>query len=265
MGIPYRKHFSALRSPSSPLLVHFDPALLLILACDASEFGIGVVLAHRMPDGERPIGYVSRSLTKAKRNYSQLEKEGLSCVFGMKRFHDYLVGHHFLPCTDHKPLLVLLNEHRAPQASARIRSWSLFLSAYEYNLKFRDTLSHSNADALSRLPLAVVPSETDTSPEVILLMEHLCNSPVTAHDIQAATRKDPLLSKVFQYVCRGWSDNSKGGAELSPFFTRRAELSLQDGCILWESRVIVPSRHRKAVLEKLHEAHPGMTQMKGLA
>ena len=253
---------------SSPLLVHFDPTLPVILACDASEVGIGAVLGHRMPDGgERPIGYVSRSLTKAERNYSQLEKEGLSCVFGVKRFHDYLVGHHFLLYTDHKPLLALLNEHRAtsPQASARIRRWSLFLSAYEYNLKFRDTLSHSNADALSRLPLAVVPAETDTPPEVILLMEHLCDSPVTAHDIQAATWKDPLLSKVLQYVRRGWPDNNTGGADLSPFFTRRAELSLQDGCILWGSRVIVPSQHRKAVLEELHEAHPGMTRMKGLA
>jgi len=100
---------------------------------------------------------------------------------------------------------------------------------------------------------------------VILLMEHLCDSPVTAYDIQAATQKDPLLSKVLQYVSRGWPENNMGGADLSPFFTRRTELSLQGGCILWGSRVIVPFRHRKAVLEELHEAHPGMTWMKSLA
>ena len=55
---------------------HFDPTLPLVLACDASEAGIRAVLAHKFPDGsERSIGYASRSLSKAEKNYSQLEKE----------------------------------------------------------------------------------------------------------------------------------------------------------------------------------------------
>ena len=62
---------------SSNLLVHFNSDLPLLLACDASAYGIGAVLAHRMPDGsEKPIGYVSRTLNSAERSYSQLEKEG---------------------------------------------------------------------------------------------------------------------------------------------------------------------------------------------
>ena len=72
---------------SSKLLVHFDASLPLTLACDASAYGVGAVLAHRMPDGlERPIGYASRTLFAAERNYSQTEKEGLACVFGVKHF-----------------------------------------------------------------------------------------------------------------------------------------------------------------------------------
>ena len=47
---------------SSSVLMHFDPSLPIVLACDASQYGVGAVLAHKMPDGsERPVGYVSRT------------------------------------------------------------------------------------------------------------------------------------------------------------------------------------------------------------
>jgi len=89
---------------SSRVLVHFNPELSIVLACDASSHGVGAVLSHKMPDGtERPIGFASRTLTETEKRYSQLEKEGLACVFGVTRFHSYLFGHHFTLVTDHKP------------------------------------------------------------------------------------------------------------------------------------------------------------------
>ena len=182
--------------------MHFDPQLPLILACDASAYGIGAVLAHHMPDGyENPIGYASRTLNKAKCNYSQLEKEGLLCVFGVKHFYSYLFGHPFELVTDHKPLLGLLGENKltSPQASARIRRWALYLSMFEYTLKFCRTAAHSNADALSCLPLPVEPAIVQTLPELVLFTEHLENSPVTAEQIRARTRHDPVLSQVVQF------------------------------------------------------------------
>lgn len=105
------------------LLVHFNPELPLILMCDASSYGIGAVLAHRMSDGsERPIGYASRSLSKAERHYSQIEREALALVFGVKKFHSYIFGHCFELVTDHKPLLALLHQYKptSAQASASI-------------------------------------------------------------------------------------------------------------------------------------------------
>ena len=253
---------------SESLLVHFDSTVPLTLACDASAYGIGAVLAHRFPDGsERPIGYASRTLNEAERNYSQLEKEGLSLVFGIKKFYAYLFGKPFELVTDHQPLLGLLKEGRptSPQASARIRRWSLYLSMFEYTLKFRRTTAHANADALSRLPLPVEPAVAVTPPELVLLTEHLSNSPISADQIRMQTRKDPVLRPTLQYLEQGWPATMDKESPLYPLFLRRAELSLFEGCVLWGTRVVIPSDHREAVLTELHDSHPGMSRMKGLA
>ena len=116
---------------SNGCLTHFDSSVPLTLACDASSYGLGAVLSHKMRSGEaRPIVYASRTLTPSERNYSQLEKEGLACIFCIKKCHYCVFGHPFELVTDHKPLLGLLQSDRATSqhASARIKRWSLFLS-----------------------------------------------------------------------------------------------------------------------------------------
>lgn len=53
------------------VLAHFDPSLPLILACNASAYGIGAVIQHSIPEGEeRPIAYASRTLSPAEIKYS---------------------------------------------------------------------------------------------------------------------------------------------------------------------------------------------------
>ena len=96
---------------SERLLVHYDSEKPLLLACDASPCGIGAVMSHRFEDGsERPIAYASRSLAPAEKQYSQLEKEALAIVFGIKKFHQFLYGRKFVILSDHQPLQGLFNE-----------------------------------------------------------------------------------------------------------------------------------------------------------
>ena len=140
---------------SNKVLIHFDPSLPLRLAGDASSYGVGAVISHVCLDGsERPIALASRTLTASEQNYSQLEKEALSQIFGVRNFHQYLYGRPFL-LTDHKPLTAILREKTGipPLAAARLQRWALLLSSYQYRIEYRSTSVHVNADGLSRLPI----------------------------------------------------------------------------------------------------------------
>jgi len=156
-----------------------------------------------MTDGtEKPIAFVSRTLTDSEQRYAQIEGEGLACVFGVTKFHVYLYGHHFTLITDHKPLASLFSKHQAvpTQASARIQYWALTLACYEYTLEARPTNKHGNTDAMSRLPLKVKSQETPQPPEFVLLLDTMSEAPITCSQIQAWTRQDTVLASVLRYT-----------------------------------------------------------------
>ena len=251
---------------SAGVLTHFNPALPITLAADASAYGVGVVISHIFPDNsEHPIAFASRTLTAAERNYAQLEKEALTLIFGVQKFHRYLYGRKFTLITDHKPLTTILGPKKGipSLAAAHLQRWAILLSAYDYNIRYKCTTEHGNADGLSRLPLPSTTPTLDAQTVTTFNIGQVQALPVTFQDIQRATRRDPTLGKVYRYVLDGWPSHVPD--ELKRYKNRETELSTENGCLMWGIRVIIPQTLHSQVLKSLHANHPGVTRMKAIA
>ena len=98
--------------------------------------------------------------------------------------------------------------------------------------------------------------------ELVYLLEGLKTSPVFVEQIRAWIDRDPVLAKVRRFVQHGWPRTVN--PVLQPYHSRQLELSIQNNCLLWGSRIIVPKQERERLLALLHEDHPGISKTKGL-
>lgn len=217
------------------------------------------MLSHVYPDGtERPIQYASQSLTETQKGYSQIDKEAYGIIFGIKKFHQYLYGNRFTLVTDHRPLTQIFNPQKGlPAYSAiRMQHYAIFLRAFNFNIKYRKSSEHGNADCLSRLPVPVSKPHNLNVIDVYLL-ENIETLPITARKIEQETRNDPILSK--------WLKILKTGNNLNKLDLKYEEFSLRENIILRKERVVIPSSLHNEILKELHAGHFGTMKMKNLA
>ncbi|XP_055355332.1 uncharacterized protein K02A2.6-like [Paramacrobiotus metropolitanus] len=252
-------------------LVHFNPEMPLVLAADASQYGLGAVLCHRFPDGtERPIAHASKSLSAAEKNYGQIEKEALALVFGCKKFHQYIAGREFTLLTDHKPLLSVFGSRKGvPVVTAnRLQRWALLLMGYSFSIEYRRTEDFGQADGLSRLPLHSTQLEgiSGLGMDSVVSAVHSNNAnhlPLSVTAIAEETLVDPELREVSRYILNGWPSTTADS--LRPYKRLEHELVMVNGCVCWGHRTVIPDKFRQQVLTYLHEAHMGAGKMKAEA
>ena len=86
---------------------------------------------------------------------------------------------------------------------------------------------------------------------------------VTSQEIKVATQQDPVLSKIKSYILKGWPDQVP--KSLQVYRSKLAELTVEEGCLLWGGRVIIPQSLKDVVKAELHKEHLGISKMKALA
>ena len=98
---------------SDLFLTYYNPDLDIIAASEASLYGIGACILHKMPDRSlKPVAHASRTLFPAEKNHSQIEKEPLGIIFAVTKFHRYIHGKHFTLQMDHKELLIMFGSKK---------------------------------------------------------------------------------------------------------------------------------------------------------
>ncbi|XP_026441989.1 uncharacterized protein K02A2.6-like, partial [Papaver somniferum] len=191
---------------SELFLTHYNPKLDIIVASDASAYGIGACILHKMPDGStKPIAHASRTLLPAERNYSQIEKESLSIIFAVTKFHRFLHGRHFKLQTDHKPLISIFGSKKGlPTHTAnRLQRWGTILLNYDFDMEFLPSKKLGHADGLSRLiPRTGEPLEDSVIASLRSERDYssiLCNTvkelPVTLDDIRKEAESDDFIKE----------------------------------------------------------------------
>ncbi|XP_045497525.1 uncharacterized protein K02A2.6-like [Colias croceus] len=240
------------------VLIPFHENLPVTLATDASPTGYGAVLSHIMPDKtERPIAFASRSLTKAEKGYSQLDKEAAALVWGLKKIFQYCYGRKILLIVDNQPLARILHPEKVTPATTAIRlvHYANFLAGFDYEIRLRKTTEHANADYFSRIQYTDTTdrNETMTDDEAFYLNQ-IAEMPVSLKEIREATATDPELQKLYIDIQSGREDTG-----------RLYEYSLQNNCIFYGIRIVIPKKLQPQILKELHTAHTGIVKMKALA
>jgi len=244
---------------SDQVLVNYDPDLPVTVACDASPTGIAGVLSHIINGQERPVAFISRSLTPAERNYSQIDREALAIIFTVEKFYVYLIGRKFTLITDNLPLSRIFHEHAQMPAmtAARHLRYAAYLNMFDYQIKYRKSEDNKNADYLSRSPIAEQPSGTQAALDWELTccqeqtLNQISTSNITSTEIATETKKDPESSTLLENLQNGNLPDSK--------------YTVLDGIIFYGDRVYIPKALQSSILAELHHTHIGIVKMKQLA
>ena len=167
------------------------------LTTDASNVAIGAVLSQ----DDRPISFISRTLTESEEIYAANEKEMLAIIWALTHLRNYLYGSaKVIIYTDHQPLTYALS---SKNNNAKMKRWKAILEEYNYEMQYKPGKSNVVADALSRPPGTNINSLTGTVHSSDSSPEGLINSvevPINAFKNQIFLQIDDTPAYQFQII-----------------------------------------------------------------
>ena len=128
-----------------PMLYFMDESAPVFLYTDACDHGIGAYLYQLVNGEERPVAFMSKSLSGAQLNWSTPEKEAFAIYSALIKFEHLIRDIHFTLKTDHANLTFI------DKGTGKILRWKLAIQEYDFDLEYVPGIQNPVADAFSRL------------------------------------------------------------------------------------------------------------------
>ena len=236
----------------------------------------------------------SRFTSPAESRYAPIEGEALAVVDALEKTKHFVLGCPNLTiAVDHKPLLKVLGDRSLDAIpNPRLRNLKEKTLRFKFRIVHVPGTRHTAADALSRYPVGP-PTQTPLSDDATPMTDEEQTVPITSHDflmairtrqdssevcsgddthlglssltwndVRIATSSDTSMNKLLELVEHGFPHAKNDlPQELRAYHQYIDKLTSFDGVVLHNDRIVIPPSLRDRVLQSLHSAHQGVSQM----
>ncbi|KAG7533112.1 Ribonuclease H-like superfamily [Arabidopsis thaliana x Arabidopsis arenosa] len=130
----------------------------LYLYVSVSKHAVSGVLVREDRGKQKPIYYISKSMTDPETRYTMMEKLALAVVTSARKLRPYFQSHPIEVLTN-QPLRAILH---SPNQSGRLAKWAVELSEYDIEYKSRVSMkAQVLADFLTELPVLGTPEQPE--------------------------------------------------------------------------------------------------------
>ena len=250
-----------------------DDTKPLYLETDVSGVGLGAALLQLhegtmcqkdiVPDNAilHPITFAGKGLTGAEHRYSNIEREALSILHGLKKYHHYCFAREVHIITNHKPLVAIFKKDVATLLQC-IQHILLKIHQYRVQILYKPGPKIFIADWLSQhyheegkdKPIRDMDIRIDTTQSMTDISE--C---ISISQIQHTSAQDEHLQHLKNIIITGWlGTKDKVHSNLRPYRSYRDDLAVIDGVVMKGRCIIIPAQLKQQVLGKLHLNHMGI-------
>ena len=193
-------------------------------------------------------------------------------VLSMLHYKHFMYGRQISIITDHKPLITLFAKNLAT-TSPRLSHMLIKIFDDVLVLHHQEGSKMHLSDAISRL--SVHDSDAaknkakpiaDFNISIREISEITGFKSLTLKDIKEATIKDCHMTKLKSYIIDGFPAHKYESTEdIHSFFDYRESLTIKDGMVMKEKRIVIPQSLHEDALKVLHRSHMVVVKTKGCA